>query len=310
MPYTTYKNTDKKNILIKNLLKNFPIKEKDCRNIGTLPGFASILVYYGHSFIYLILQTKYLEKTLKTISLTFDISLEDYIKIDGIKIPKIIPLLFVKENGYQEISNNKIVLIKMQACNQIEIDVRQKNKKVYKPTKKTYDTFLEFANKKYKKNKIYKNSKFSISDNNDLVYKNDIILLHNLKKCKNIFKNDDDSEGEDEDDNSDKDDEQDLEKDFLNPARKVSLKKSSAKNKEDSNKKDSYDEDSYDEDSYDEDSNEEDSNEEDSYDEDSNEEDSNDEDTSDSDSDNDSIIIISDSDEDDEPKRKRLRNKY
>jgi hypothetical protein len=68
----------------------------------------------------------------------------------------------------------------MQACNQIEIDVRQKNKKVYKPTKKTYDKFLEFANKKYKKNEIYKNSKFSISDNNDLVYKNDIILLHNF----------------------------------------------------------------------------------------------------------------------------------
>jgi hypothetical protein len=312
MPYTTYKNTDKKNILIKNLLKNFPIKEKDCRNVGTLPGFASILVYYGHSFIYLILQTKYLEKTLKTIALTFDISLEDYIKIDGIKIPKIIPLLFVKENGYQEISNNKIVLIKMQACNQIDIDVRQKNKKVYKPTKKTYDKFLEFANKKYKKNEIYKNSKFSISDNNDLVYKNDIILLHNLKKCKNIFKNDDDSEGEDEDDNSDKDDEQ--EKDTSrNIAHKVPLKKSSAKNKEDSNEEDSYDEDSYDEDSYDEDSYDEDSNDEDSNDEDSNDEESNDEDSNDeesSDSDNNSIIIISDSDEDDEPKRKRLRNKY
>lgn len=222
MPYTTYKYTDKKEILIKNLLKSFPIKEKDCRNVGTLPGFALVLVYYGHRFIYLILQTKYLEKTLKNIALTFDTSFEDYIKIDGVKLPKIIPLLFVKENGYQEISNNKLALIKMQARNQIEIDVRQTNKKVYKPTKETYDTFLEFATKKYKKNDIYKNSKFSISDNNDLVYKNGVILLHNLKKCKYIFTNDDDSEGEDEDD-------------------------------ENSNDEDSYVEDSSDEDSSDED---------------------------------------------------------
>ena len=280
MPYTTYKYTNKKEILIKNLLKSFPIKEKNCRNVGTLPGFASILVYYGHRFIYLILQTKYFEKTLKSIALTFDISFEDYIIIDGVKIPKIIPLLFIKENRYQEISNNKIALIKIQASNQIDIDVRQKNKKVYKPTKQTYDTFLEFANKKYKKNDIYINTKFSISDNNDLVYKNDVILLHNLKKCSYIFTNDDDSEGEDEDDNTDKDDEQDLE----NPARKAAFKKKSAKNNS-KNNEDSYDEDSYDED----------------Y-----------EDKSDSDnkSDDSIIIIDSSSDEEDEPKRKRLRLKY
>ncbi len=271
MPYTTYKYSDKKEILIKKLLKSFPIKEKDCRNVGTLPGFALVLVYYGHRFIYLILQTKYLEKTLKSIALTFDISFEDYIKIDGVKLPKIIPLLFIKENGYQEISNNKIALIKMQARNQIEIDVRQTNKKVYKPTKHTYNTFLEFATKKYKKNDIYKNSKFSISDNNDLVYKTDVILLHNLKKCKYIFTNDDDSEGEDEDDEN------------------------------------SNDEDSYVEDSSDEDSNVEYSNVEDSSDEDSSDEDYEDKSDSNTKNDDDIIIIDSDSDEEDEPKRKRLK---
>ena len=310
MSYTTYRYTDKKEILIKKLLKSFPIKEKDCRNVGTLPGFALVLVYYGHRFIYLILQTKYLEKTLKNIALTFDVSFEDYIKIEGVKLPKIIPLLFVKENGYQEISNNKIALIKMQARNQIEIDVRHKNKKVYKSTQQTYNTFLEFATKKYKKNDIYKNLKFSISDNNDLVYKNNVILLHNLKKCKYIFTNDDDSEGEDQDDNSDKDLEPFYKKKHTKSAFKKSRSKNNSKNEKDSNDEESNDEDYEDN---------EDSNDEDYED----NEDSNDEDYEDSEdyeykinsdtkSDDDIIIIDSSSDDEDEdePKRKRLRSKY
>jgi len=206
MSYITHKYSEKKNSIIKKQLKNFPIKESNFRNVGTLPGFALILLYHEHRFINLVIQTKYFEKTLNNITLTFDITLEDYIIVNGVKISKLIPLLFIKENGYQEISNNRIALMKMLESNEIEICVKQKNKKVFKPTKTSYDNFLKFANTKYNSNDIYKNKNFSISDNNDLVYKNTKILLNNLRKCKYIFTNDDDSEGEDEDDNSDKDD--------------------------------------------------------------------------------------------------------